>query len=381
MGTVIDYLQWRGDLLFSQDVFNDVDALILAMLSYLPYQDIVPGIGSKKSISLKDTSDQFFNNNKPAEVKSTNINPTSDTSLDSDLIIMLRKTALSPRFANILLSRYEADTDFVAGRQFAALTYTLDNARNEKVIAFRGTDNSLVGWKEDFELAYKAEIPAQESARRYLDKVINVFSSPITVCGHSKGGNLAMYAASHIGGFRKRQLSKIINFDGPGFDFDIVPRTSFTDCEHRVVNYVPEQSIVGMLLEHVGTRNVISSAAHLINQHNALHWNIERTNFVEGKLSSTAKSIDQVLKTWLNEISISERETLVEALFDILGASEGAVLDPQENIKKILTKYSHLNENAKTLLSKVLASLTAQTRNTVTETIKEKLPKIIKAGN
>ena len=104
----------------------------------------------------------------------------------------MRKTANSPRFEDIQLSRYEENTDFVVGQQFGAVTFTIPNIKQEKVVAFRGTDNSLIGWQEDFEMAYMEEIPAQESAYKYLERVIGLFSSKVTVCGHSKGGNLAV---------------------------------------------------------------------------------------------------------------------------------------------------------------------------------------------
>ncbi len=379
MGTAMDYLHWRGDLSFSKDPFNDIDALILSMLSYLPYKDIVPGIGSNKGISLKDTSAQYFTKIQSTETKPSNINPTASASLDSELLDLLKKAATCARFKDIQLSRFEENTDFIVGRQFAAITFILPNAKHEKVVAFRGTDNSLVGWKEDFELAYMEQIPAQESACRYLDRTIGILSSKFTVCGHSKGGNLAVYAGSHLNALRQSRLSKIINFDGPGFDFDVVPRASFSQCEHKVFNYVPEESIVGMLLEPVGKRTVLSSSAHNINQHNALNWRVERTKFMQGNLSNITKLLERTLKSWLPAISLPERQLFTEALFDILGASEGTAINPRENIKEIniiRKKYAKLDDKTKTLLTEVFSSLTAQTKNTLSTTIKEKLPKL-----
>ena len=263
-----------------------------------------------------------------------------------------------------------------------AITFTLNTLGREKVVAFRGTDNSLIGWKEDFELAYLEQTPAQESALRYLEQAIKLFSSPFTVCGHSKGGNLAVYAGSHVNSLRQSRIAKILNFDGPGFDFSLVDQTNFNHCVKKVVNYIPEESMVGMLLDPVGKQNVIRSDSHFLEQHNALNWEVERTKFVQGKLSSTAKLLEQTLKTWLTEISVSEREAFLEALFEILGASEGAVIkfDPQENLKQIrniLVKYTKLEPKTKTLLTQVFESLSSQTRKTLTATIKDKLPKII----
>ena len=249
MGTIMEYLYWRGDLVFSQDPLNDIDTLIFSMLSYLPYKDIVPGVEAKNGISLKDASAQYFSKAPKNTPKTTGINPTASPSLDSGLLDLLRKTADSARFENVQLSGYEENTDFVVGRQFGAVTFTIPDAKREKVIAFRGTDNSLIGWKEDFEMAYMEQIPAQESACEYLERVIGLFSSKVTVCGHSKGGNLAVYAGSRLSAARSAKITRVINFDGPGFDFSIVPQESFSRLRDKVINYVPEESIVGMLLE------------------------------------------------------------------------------------------------------------------------------------
>jgi len=177
MDTTMDYLQWRGDLSFSKDPFNDIDALILSLLSYLPLKDIVPGIESNKGISLKDSSNQYISKVQTSETKFSNINPTAIPSFNSDLLKLLKKASIFSRFEDIQLSRYDENTDLIVGQQFAAVTYTLQNAEHEKVVAFRGTDNSLIGWKEDFELAYMEHIPAQESACRYLDRTIGILSS------------------------------------------------------------------------------------------------------------------------------------------------------------------------------------------------------------
>jgi hypothetical protein len=382
MGNPMDYLQWRGDLSFSKDPFNDIDALLLALLSYLHLKDIVPGIESNKEISLQYTANQYFSKFSTTGETLSNINPTASPSFNSEVEELLKKASNCPRFEKIRLSKYVENTDFIVGRQFAAVTYTLHNIEHEKVIAFRGTDNSVIGWKEDFELAYMEQIPAQESACKYLERSIGIFSSQIIVCGHSKGGNLAMYAGSHLSTSRQNRLKKIINFDGPGFNFSIAQRDPFLQYEHKIINYVPEESMVGLLLDSVGKRKVVSSSARFVFQHNAFNWEVERTKFVQGSLSNNAKLLENTLKTWLTEISISKRELFLEALFDILGASEGntILLDSQETIKEIkniLKKYSELDKETRALLAQVFESLSSEARKTLSVTIKGKLPRII----
>ena len=379
MGKILEYLSWRGDLDFDKDPLNDIDTLILALLSYLSFDGIVPGIDSDKDISLKEASDQFFFVRQNIQEEPLNVNPTFSPTFNSGVMELLRATANCPRFAEIQCSKYDEDIDYIVGRQFGAVTFTLPSPKHEKVVAFRGTDHSLIGWKEDFKIACMEEIPAQESAYRYLDEVIGLFSSKVTVCGHSKGGNLAVYAGSRVSAADRRKITKIINFDGPGFDFSILPRESFSNCEAKVCNFVPEESIVGMLLEQVGKRVVISSAARGLNQHNALNWRVMRTQFMPGTMSETTKLLEETLNTWLADLPLSKRKTFIDALFDILGAAEGHSNDPKEDIRRskaILVKYSKMDLKTKRLLMEVFSSLRAQTRNTLSKTIRENLPRI-----
>lgn len=383
MGNIKDYLRWRGNLSFSQDPFNDVDALVFALISYLPYKQIVPGVESNKDISLHETCTEYFSQKSKTPKATTNINPSASASFDTELEDLLHLVANSPRFRIVRLSKYEENTDFIVGRQFGALTYTLNGPGHFKVIAFRGTDNSLIGWKEDFQLAYLAQTPAQESARKYLNKSVGLFSDNVFICGHSKGGNLALYAGVNIRPLFRRKIKKIINFDGPGFDFSVNDQTLFAKSEKKIINYLPEKSTVGMLLEPVGNRYFVSSSGQFINQHNAFNWNIEKTEFVPGKLSNISITIDQILKSWLTEVSLSERETFIDALFDVLGASEGTVIPSSasegiKEINKILVKYADLDSQTKSLLTQLFISLTSQltsqTKINITTAMKVILP-------
>ena len=382
MSTTMDYLRWRGDLSFSKDPLNDIDALILALLSYLPFREIVPGLDSNQEIPLNKVAAKFLAKTQKAAAKSESLSSTASASFDHELAVLLERAAESPRFADVRMSKYDENVDFVIGRQFGAITFGLNTTGHEKVIAFRGTDNSVMGWKEDFQLAYLEQIPAQEAACKYLERAISLFSGQFTICGHSKGGNLAVYAGSHVNSLLQTRISRIINFDGPGFDFSLTKRNSFARNEKKVSNYIPQESMVGLLLDPFGQRTVISSMSRLMNQHNAFNWEVDRTCFLETKLSTVARMTEQTLKTWLTDIPVQERETFLEAFFEILGASEGAAIrfDPQENIKEaksVLLKYSKLDLKTKTLLGRVAASLTDQTRKTLAKSIKAKLPKLI----
>ncbi|MBN2257412.1 MAG: DUF2974 domain-containing protein [Anaerolineaceae bacterium] len=376
MGTVMDYLKWRADLRFSQEPFNDVDALILAMLSYLDFKGIVPGVDEKEKISLEETARRYFLEHPSHKDDPESIDLTVSSSFDRGLMQMLKMTSKSARYSEIRLSRFVEKTDFPTEQQFAAITFSLPHTKRHKVIAFRGTDSTLIGWKENFELAYMKEVPAQESSSIYLNREISILSGKVTVCGHSKGGNLAVYAASRLKGIDQSHLSRIINFDGPGFNFSILPRSSFSDCARKVVNYVPEESIVGVLLDTVGERNVITSSARYLFQHNPLTWGIERSGFLGGELSVTTKLLEETVETWLAQLTLERRKAFIDALFDMLGASEGKTIDPKEGLKdisKVIKNVSDLDEDTRKMLSEVLASITDQARDTISNAIKEKL--------
>lgn len=382
MSNVFDYLRWRGDLSFAQDPVNDIDALIFSLLSYLPFTDILPGIDSNKNLPLKQVAGKFLGKNQKTAEKAKALTSTASASFNLDLMNLLEQAGGCTRFADVRMSKYDENLDFTIGRQFGAVMYALNTSSNEKVIAFRGTDNSVMGWKEDFQLAYLEKIPAQESACKYLERSINLFTGRFIICGHSKGGNLAVYAGTHVNSLLQARISRIINFDGPGFDFSVTKRNSFAKNEKKITNFIPVESMVGLLLDPYGEQTVICSQSHSMNQHNAFNWDVERNGFVPGKLSTSAKLVEHILETWLTDIPIQQRETFLDAFFEILGASEGAAirLDPQQNVKdlkNILLKYSKMDPKTKALLNQVASALSDQTRKTLSKEIKKKLPKLI----
>jgi hypothetical protein len=375
MANLLDYLYWRGDLDFSISPFNEVDAAVFSMLSYLDIKDFVPGCESDADISIAETAIRFFSR---IAVTGTRPGYTIDPFFNASLEKLLRKLPDCPRFKAVRISRFAEETDVAVGRQFAGLTFTLPDANPQNVVAFRGTDKTLVGWKEDFKLAYLEQIPAQQSAHQYLERTLAGLPGRFSICGHSKGGNLAVYAASHIAASDQDRIVNIYNFDGPGFDFSILDRAPYALCEEKILNLVPEESMIGMLFDSVGARTVVASASHYASQHNAFRWEVERTQFTRATLADVAKLLDHTLNTWLTEVSQAERQAFLEAFFDLLEASEGITItsDPLRNlreIKKTLRKYSQMDQETRTLLNQVFGFLSKQTRRTVSKTLREKL--------
>jgi len=383
MSNLIDYLHWRGDLDFSVSPFNELDAALFALLSYVNLSGVVPGWEAKSRIPLKDAIEQVIAKYYPGGEKpkaGSEIVPTFSGKFNSDLEEAFRALSSCPRYESVWLSGFETNTDFVEGQQFAAVTFSLPARNPEHVVAFRGTDNTFVGWKEDFGLAYLEQVPAQESAQKYLEQALKKLHGQVVVCGHSKGGNLAVFAAAHLESPYKKRISRIYNFDGPGFDFKLIDQTPFEHCRDKVINFVPEESMIGMLFEAVGERKVVSSQSHSTSQHNAFFWDVARTGFVRGKLADSAKMLDGILNSWVTELSLPERKKFFESVFDLLGNVDETVIgkDPLNNLAYItntLVKYNKLDKDTKALINLVFGTLTTQTTRTLTTTIQQKLPR------
>ena len=188
MADLFEYIKWRGDLTFEENEFCAPDALLLCMISYLELRQCAPSFPDKKKISIVDVSKKYYNVPHPSP-------QYSGIFLRDGLESSLNKTSETERFKKILISNYVSIHDIPLGMQFSATVFHL----SDKVIfiAFRGTDTSLVGWKENFSMSYTKTIPAQKKALEYIISIANIFKGKIIVGGHSKGGNLAVYSSAN----------------------------------------------------------------------------------------------------------------------------------------------------------------------------------------
>lgn len=332
--SIFSYLQWRGDIDLKKAPFNEVDALVLAIFSYLNLDGIVPT--DFHSISLQETAKKYFS------AKETH----------DDYIYyqhLLKLMAEADRFKKAKLSYYVNHLD--KETQFSAIRIELENGLN--FIAFRGTDDSLVGWKEDFEISFKTT-SAQAQARRYLEKIVEEQSHSFILGGHSKGGNLAEYAALHINAQYQSQIDKIYTFDSPGIAQEVenkLPNTSF--LQKKLKRYVPEYSIIGRLFEPKEIAPVIvASSRKSLSQHDAFSWQISGSHFITRRRRNAQSRIyNQLINDWIDDATLSERESLTNDLFNSLAAS-GA------------TKINELNKNGFGGFGAILLSLTNSSRRT-----------------
>lgn len=305
MADLFDYLHWRGDLRFSQVPPGPVDALIFSALSYLSFNGSVaerPDI----PISLRDASEEFFRE----------CGQEDRCRVKTDLSLLMAASE-TERFGNTLLLQYRDILIPEEDTQFAAITFLLDN--NSAFLAFRGTDYSLTGWKEDFNMTFQESIPAQRLAAEYTREIAQRYPMPLYMGGHSKGGNLAVFAAAKSDPAIRQRIVAVYNHDGPGFTDFVMDDPAYREISPRVTTIIPQSSVIGMLLEHQEPYTVIKSKQIGLLQHDFYSWLLEGPQFVPmEEVTDSSKFLDLTIKEWLSGMSNAERNEIVDTVFDLL---------------------------------------------------------------
>ncbi len=311
MSNILDYLAWRGDLSFYQDPFNSIDALILSCLSYVNFTGVVPSKGDGL-ITIEEASEKFFMIHSPEEL-------AQDKSFIRFAPDLLRALAKTDRFRNSYLLNFVDDTDISRGIQFAAVEIDLPDETS--FISFRGTDDTVVGWKEDFNLSFMT-VPSEMEAVRYLRSVTAGRQDKIRMGGHSKGGHLAIFAATTADPAIASRIDHVYSFDGPGFNHEAMEAELFRNVQPRITKVIPETSIIGRLLENSTEPIVVKSSELGIMQHDPLSWQIEGKEFETcmstDKISDT---FDETMTIWLGDMTFEDRKVFVDELFSVFEAS------------------------------------------------------------
>ena len=306
MPAIFDYLSWRGDLRFSQDPPNEVDALVFSGLAYVCYGGSVE-IDPYTPVPLREAAAAFFElGNCEGRVRVKN---------DLELLQM---AAATERFGNAEVCMYRDLFIPEQETQFAAMTFKLDDG--SLFLAFRGTDHTLVGWKEDFNMTFQQTIPAQRLALQYVRDVSLELSGPMLLGGHSKGGNLAVFAAARSSPVIQQRITAIYNHDGPGFTKYLMGDPGYLAMVPKIHTYMPQSSVIGMLLEHEEPYSVIRSKTIGLLQHDLYSWDVMGNGFVSvQEITDSSQFVDATLKTWFADMTNQERNQLVDAMFALLG--------------------------------------------------------------
>ena len=340
LATMFDYLKWRGDLSFTQDPPNAVDALIFSALIYIHYGGSVENC-PHTPVSLRTAAEEFF------------ALPDHETRMrvknDLDLLHEAVKTT---RFGFTQLVGYRDLLIPEQETQFAAVTFLLDDG--SAFLAFRGTDNSLVGWKEDFNMTFQQTVPAQRLAQQYVREIAAEYSVPLRLGGHSKGGNLAVFAAARSAPMVQDRILDVYNHDGPGFTKYLMGDPGYLAMVPRIHTYVPQSSVIGMLLEHEEAYTVIRSKTVSLLQHDPYSWELMGREFIRmQEITEESRFVDATLKTWFASMTNRERNQLVDAMFALLGSGgvESAMdIFHPKNIRTYLKTLSS-DENIRRILS------------------------------
>ena len=331
--TVFSYLKWRGDIDLEKTPFNEVDALVLALFSYTNLNDIVPENGTE--ITVKEAAKKYFKK----EISK------NDHRYYQYLFKLMNS---ANRFKNAKLSYF---TDTLTDKtQFSAVKIELEDGTN--FISFRGTDDSLVGWKEDFEISFRTTI-AQKQAAEYLAKVMNNDDKQYYLLGHSKGGNLAEFAALNVEPKLRKRINAIYTFDSPGIAKEVGAQLPQKFLKEKLRRYVPEFSIIGRLFEPKNIPPVIvESNRPKFAQHDAFSWVVTGSHFVtKNHRNPQARIYNQLINDWIGDATLHERESLTNDLFDALAASGS-------------TKITELSKNGFGGFGAILFSLTGSSRRT-----------------
>lgn len=355
MANILDYVEWRGDLTLEQAPFGDIDGLILSWLSYVPFGGIVSRKFSEP-ITLREAATRYLQSDSRRE-----------SMLHKHDLALLSAVADSARFGSMRLSGYLSRTDRDAQTQFAAITVALGSGAG--FLSFRGTDDTLVGWKENFNMAFMTSVPAQRAALRYLERAADVVAGGLLLGGHSKGGNLAAYAASFCPQDIQERIVRIYNNDGPGFPEEVVNRSGYQAICGRIKTFVPQTSVVGLLMEHEEEYTVIHSLQSGFMQHDLYSWEVMRDHFVcLNTVTRSSQFMDKTLKKWVADMEPAQRGQVIDALYGALQETQATTISELtskwfRSASSVHKSYKNMDEETRKLISHTFSLLFKSARN------------------
>lgn len=350
MADFFDYLTWRGDLPFEKDPFNKIDALLLAHITYSIFDGIVPEAFNKRK-TLAQTAKDFSETNDYED--RINIGFL----INKRTVELMFKCAESVRYRNIELCGFRNIYSEENVEQFAAVTYLING---KPVIALRGTDDTITGWKEDFNIAWLPQIPAQKDALDYFTEAADVLKGDITLTGHSKGGNLVINTAVNCGKKLQKRIDDIYNFDGPGFSESFFKTMEYKAVESKIHSFYPSFSVVGMIFHHPKNFEIVKSEGFAFWQHDAMNWQISGCNFVnEAEFTEESRLFYNAFNEWIDKLDIEQKKNFVETMFCILEASGAKTnneieKDALKATAKMVAAYAELDKDKRKEMRDIL---------------------------
>lgn len=366
MANILEYLDWRGDVPFSVDPFNDVDNLILSEIAYTDFEGILT---QDEVMTFTDAARLYFEVHTEQEINDR-------TTFFKLAPIVLKKAAENARFKDVKISGYMSIVSSDRDEQIAAVTFTLPD--DSCYVAFRGTDNTLVGWKEDFNLSFMLETSGQRRAVEYINFYFKGKKKNLMIGGHSKGGNFAVYSAAFCDKSVKKYIKTIYSNDGPGFRDEIIEKEGYKEILPKITSILPEESVVGVLLSNKYNNYYIKSSAKGLSQHDPMTWMVSRNEFVKAASRGEASIlIDKAMVNWLATMSDEDREIFTDFLFSTLDSTGVKTLSELSDggikaVSEIMKSIKDLPHDKQQELSSMVKRFIKISRETIVSDWKEK---------
>lgn len=311
MKNMLDYIKEFGHVSFEERAFSEIDVLVLTELEYLPLEKVVPSDENGENfVTVKEIA-EYMQEHKQELFDENPMMITQERHEVSQVI------ADAPRFQSLKFFGVVSEWDKDTTKQFAAITVEVEPS--VRLVIFRGTDETLIGWKEDFLMTYSPLVAAQTDAKEYLAKQASLFDGDLMVSGHSKGGNLAIYAAATQEEDVQLRIVDIFCFDSPGLYRSVLETKGYQNIVPLAMRYIPQDSLVGLMLESEVPYVIVKSNATGAMQHSAMTWEIEDGQFIKmEKLTKNSQLNDQTLKKWTESVSDEELELFWNVFFELL---------------------------------------------------------------
>lgn len=382
-GTILEYVKESCNKSFYEEPLNDVDSLALCQFAYLKFDGIVPVVGSNlPSVTMEEVANHADYEKLFADVR-----------YEKDNRALFEGMYKSRRFHNLKMNCYINIIEKEWETQFSAITFILEDGT--PFVAFRGTDETIVGWKEDFNMAFLSPVPGQAYSVKYLNTVTGQFGDKFYIGGHSKGGNLAVYSAMNCAPSVKERIIKIYSMDGPGFRPEVLETLDFKSIEDREVKILPHSSLVGMLFGNEKDYRVVESKTYGLAQHNPYTWIVEDGKFEEvPKLYAKSIRGANTINEWLLSLDETQLKTFSDTFYTVLTASDadnliqltadwkksangiiGAIHDVDPKTEEILKEIvKALFEIMRTRMKHFISKGLEQAEDTVKEVSKKMIP-------